>query len=449
MEEEMCLVDSCTTNTILREVKFFQTLTKREGQVLTIAERDATIVGSGRATIVLPMGTQIDIEEALLYPDSTRTLLSYRDIRKNGIHVETHEENNEQFLLLTKDTGYGKQTLERVPSFPSGLYYTYIKPVPHVAYKVIFHNVDAFKTWHERLGHPGIGMMRKIMSNSSGHGMSDRKFPQSSDFVCTSCATGKLILRPSHLKVQAEPLKFLERIQGDICGPIQPLSGPFRYFMVQIDASIRWSHVCLLSTRNHAFAKWIAQVIRLRANKPEHQIKSIRLDNAAEFSSKAFNDYCMALGIKVQHSVPYVHTQNGLAESLIKRIKLIARPLLQSCNLPTSCWGHAVLHTGDLIQLRPTTYHTAPPLQLVHGDPPSISHLRKFGCAVYVTISPPKRTSMGPHRKMGIYVGYLSPSIIKYLEPLTGDLLTARYADCVFHEEHFPALGGEFKYHTE
>jgi hypothetical protein len=50
---------------------------------------------------------------------------------------------------------------------------------------------------------------------------------------------------------------------------------------------------------------------------------------------------------------------------------------------------------------------------------------------------------------MGIYVGYLSPSIIKYLEPLTGDLLTARYADCVFHEEHFPALGGEFKYHTE
>ena len=44
------------------------------------------------------------------------------------------------------------------------------------------------------------------------------------------------------------------------------------------------------------------------------------MDNAAEFSSKAFNDYCMALGIQVQHSVPYVHTQNGLAKSLIKRI---------------------------------------------------------------------------------------------------------------------------------
>ena len=59
------------------------------------------------------------------------------------------------------------------------------------------------------------------------------------------------------------------------------------------------------------------QVIKLQAHYPESQIKSIRMDNATEFSSCAFNDYCMALGIEVQHSVPYVHTQNGLAESLI------------------------------------------------------------------------------------------------------------------------------------
>ena len=87
------------------------------------------------------------------------------------------------------------------------------------------------------------------------------------------------------MKLKDEPLKFLERIQGDICGPIQPLSGPFRYFMVLIDASTRWSNVCVLSTRNHAFAKLIAQIIKLRANHPEHRIKTIRMDNAAKFSS--------------------------------------------------------------------------------------------------------------------------------------------------------------------
>jgi hypothetical protein len=59
----------------------------------------------------------------------------------------------------------------------------------------------------------------------------------------------------------------------------------------------------------------------------------------------------MAQGIQVQHSVPYVHTRNGLVESLIKRIKLIVRPLLHNCNLSISYWGHAVLHAADLIQL--------------------------------------------------------------------------------------------------
>jgi hypothetical protein len=138
MEEEMYLVDSCTTNSILRETKYFQTLTQRSANVLTIAGRDRTIVGPGRATITFHNGTQVTIKDALLYLDSTHTLISFRDIRKSGLHVCTHEDNKEEFLLITKSSGYGHEVLERIPSTPSGLYYTYIKPVPYVAYKVIF-----------------------------------------------------------------------------------------------------------------------------------------------------------------------------------------------------------------------------------------------------------------------------------------------------------------------
>ena len=61
----MCLVDSYITNTILREVRYFRTLTKREGIVLFIALRDAMLVGSEKTTITLQMGTQINIVEAL------------------------------------------------------------------------------------------------------------------------------------------------------------------------------------------------------------------------------------------------------------------------------------------------------------------------------------------------------------------------------------------------
>jgi hypothetical protein len=138
--------------------------------------------------------------------------------------------------------------------------------------------------------------------------------------------------------------------------------------------------------------------------------------------------------------------KNGLTESLIKRIKLIDRPLLQGCNLSTSCWDHAVLHAADLVQLYSTAYHTTSPLELVREDQPNISPLQKFGCAVYTPISPTKQTSMSPHRRMGIYVGFQFPSILKYLEPLTGDLFTTRFVDCIFNEDYFLALGGDNKF---
>jgi hypothetical protein len=122
MKEALCLVDSCTTNTILRELKYFQTLKKSKGNVTTIGGRVAIIVGSGRATIVLPMGTQIVIEDALLYSDSTRTLLSYKDIRRNGFHVETNSVNKDEYLFITKHDGYNKRLLKKLPSLSSGLY---------------------------------------------------------------------------------------------------------------------------------------------------------------------------------------------------------------------------------------------------------------------------------------------------------------------------------------
>lgn len=93
---------------------------------------------------------------------------------------------------------------------------------------------------------------------------------------CALHAQGKLITKPSYLKVKSESLSFLEIIQGDIC-PIDPLSGPFRYFMVLIDEPTKWSHVCPFSTWNQAFPKFIAQVIRLRASFSESRIKSIQM----------------------------------------------------------------------------------------------------------------------------------------------------------------------------
>ena len=77
--------------------------------------------------------------------------------------------------------------------------------------------------------------------------------------------------------------------------------------------------------------------------------------------------------------------------------------------LSMSVWGHAILHAAALIHIRPTSYHSSSPLQLVFDIEPDISRLRIFGCVVYVPIAPPKCTKMGPQRRLGIYIGYESP----------------------------------------
>jgi hypothetical protein len=181
-------------------------------------------------------------------------LLLFKDIRANNFHLETNDDDGEECLIMTKSMGDNKNIVEIFPSMRQALYYTYIKPTQkHVTIQTILRNNESYRIWHDRLEHPGLSMIKRITNNLNDHNLKKNGFPNHEDFVCVACAKGKLITRPSILRVRDQSLSFLEKIQGDICCPINPLSGPFQYFMVLIDASTKWSYVCLLSTRNHAF----------------------------------------------------------------------------------------------------------------------------------------------------------------------------------------------------
>ena len=97
--------------------------------------------------------------------------------------------------------------------------------------------------------------------------------------------------------------------------------------------------------------------------------------------------------------------------------------------LATFTWGHAIMHATALVHIQLTTYHEYSSSQLVLGKQPNIYHLKIVGCAVYVPIAPTQRTKMGPQQRLGVYVGFDSPSIIRYLEPLTGDVFRGRKVD--------------------
>ena len=154
--------------------------------------------------------------------------------------------------------------MEKLPSFSSGLYHTIIKPIEsYVVMNQKFNNPKVFVLWHDRLGHPRSSMMCQIIEHSHEHPLKNQKILSSNEYSYVACSQGKLIIIPSFTKVISESPVFLESIHGEICGSIHPPCGPFHYFMILIDVSTGWSHVCLLFTRNVAFARLLAQIIRL------------------------------------------------------------------------------------------------------------------------------------------------------------------------------------------
>jgi hypothetical protein len=108
-------------------------------------------------------------------------------------------------------------------------------------------------------------MMQWIIENSHENPLNNLKILLPSENPWAACSIGKLITKPSPLKVVTESPSFFKRIQRNIYGRIHLLCGPFRYFMVLIDTSSKWSHVCLLSSQNVAFVRLISQIIRLWA----------------------------------------------------------------------------------------------------------------------------------------------------------------------------------------
>ncbi|CAN1247782.1 hypothetical protein LINPERPRIM_LOCUS6489 [Linum perenne] len=103
----MCIIDSASTHTIFKDKKYFSYLVMREANVSTISGSTNLIEGSGRANVLLHRGTKMNIEDALYSTKSCRNLLSYKDIRRNGYHIETMEEENKEYLVITKEVEIG------------------------------------------------------------------------------------------------------------------------------------------------------------------------------------------------------------------------------------------------------------------------------------------------------------------------------------------------------
>jgi hypothetical protein len=158
--DDICLIDSGTIYTILKDRKYFSHLKMGETNINTISGSVKLIEGSGRVSISLHGGTTIIIHKALSSLKSQRNLLTFKDICRNGYHIETMEENGLKYLYNTQINSGNKILLEKSPSFSSSLYSVKIYAIEmHHSINHKFTDPTKFIIWHDRLGYQGTIMM--------------------------------------------------------------------------------------------------------------------------------------------------------------------------------------------------------------------------------------------------------------------------------------------------
>ncbi|GAV69054.1 hypothetical protein CFOL_v3_12555, partial [Cephalotus follicularis] len=100
-----------------------------KANIRTISGTSDLIEDSMMANFVLSNRTQIRITNTIYSTKSRRNLLSFKDIRLNGYHIETTNENDKKYLYIT-DIAFGqKQILEKLHGLSSGLYIIKIRAI--------------------------------------------------------------------------------------------------------------------------------------------------------------------------------------------------------------------------------------------------------------------------------------------------------------------------------
>ena len=81
--------------------------------------------------------------------------MNFQDIRRKGFHLRTTEEDNQELLQILDREGC---PIENIPTYSLGMYI-----VPLICLSEGEDVVFCVNTWHERMGHPGASMMRRII----------------------------------------------------------------------------------------------------------------------------------------------------------------------------------------------------------------------------------------------------------------------------------------------
>ena len=87
------------------------------------------------------------------------------------------------------------------------------------------------------------------------------------------------------------------------------------------------------------------------------------------------------------------------------------KAMIHDQDLPMYLWAEAtrtIVYAHDIISH--STLGNKTPEEMFTGEKPEVSHLKIFGCPVYIHIPKEKRSKLDPSGKKGLFVGYSEQS---------------------------------------
>jgi hypothetical protein len=191
--------------------------------------------------------------------------------------------------------------------------------------------------------------------------------------------------------------------------PSSSISG-YVYYVSFIDDCSRKTWLYLLKSKDEVFNKF-KEFKAFIENLSERKIKILRLDNGGEYTSKEFVNFCKDVGIKRELTTPYNPQQNGVAERKNRTIMEAVKTMIHDQDLSMCLWAKA---TMTAVYVQNQLSHSAlgfkTPKEMFTGKMLEVSHLKIFGCPVFIHIPKEKRNKLEPSGKKGIFVGYCEVS---------------------------------------
>jgi transposase InsO family protein len=265
---------------------------------------------------------------------------------------------------------------------------------------------NSCELWHSRLAHINSKALPYICKAVIG--LPELKGDHKG--ICNGCAQGKNIKNPFP-KRDSKTEGVLELIHSDVCGPMpsSSISGYVNYVSF-IDDYSRKTWIYFLKSKDEVFGKF-KEFKALIESLSERKIKILRSDNGGEYTSKEFLNFCKDVGIKRELTTPYNPQQNGVAERKNRTILEAVKTMIHDQDLPMCLWAEATMTTAYVQnQLSHSALGLKTPEEMFTGKKLEVSHLKIFGCPVFIHIPKEKRNKMDPSGKKGIFVGHCEVS---------------------------------------